>query len=90
MSTILKDGPVATCSPDETGIEHDSFPRTNATRRSVAAWESAPAARLAHPREEHLLPLMVAAGAAEGEAATRVYHERDFFGGVTVSSWRFG
>jgi len=57
---------------------------------ALAAWERAPAARLAHPREEHLLPLMVAAGAAEGEAATRVYHERDFFGGVTVSSWRFG
>jgi hypothetical protein len=33
---------------------------------------------------------MVALGAAEGEAATRVYHERDFFGGITVSSYRFG
>ena len=56
----------------------------------LAAWERAPAARLAHPREEHLLPLMVAVGAAEGEAATRVYHEPDFFGGITVSSWRLG
>ena len=62
-----------------------------ATRaRTLAAWERAPAARLAHPREEHLLPLMVALGAAEGEAATRVYHEREFFGGITVSSYRFG
>ena len=62
-----------------------------ATRSAtLAAWERAPAARLAHPREEHLLPLMVALGAAEGEAATRVYHERDFFGGITVSSYRFG
>jgi aromatic ring-opening dioxygenase catalytic subunit (LigB family) len=57
---------------------------------ALAAWERAPAARLAHPREEHLLPLMVAVGAAEGEAATRVYHEREFFGGITVSSYRFG
>jgi aromatic ring-opening dioxygenase catalytic subunit (LigB family) len=57
---------------------------------TLAAWERAPAARLAHPREEHLLPLMVALGAAEHEAATRVYHERDFFGGITVSSFRFG
>ena len=32
----------------------------------------------------------VALGAAEGEAATRVYHEREFFGGITVSSYRFG
>lgn len=57
---------------------------------TLAAWERAPAARLAHPREEHLLPLMVAVGAAEHEAAARVYHERDFFGGITVSSFRFG
>ena len=57
---------------------------------TLAAWERAPAARLAHPREEHLLPLMVALGAAEGEAATRTYHEREFFGGITVSSYRFG
>jgi aromatic ring-opening dioxygenase catalytic subunit (LigB family) len=62
-----------------------------ATRSAtLAAWERAPAARLAHPREEHLLPLMVALGAAESEAATRVYHEREFFGGITVSSYRFG
>ena len=61
-------------------------------RRSatLAEWERAPAARLAHPREEHLLPLMVALGAAERDAATRIYHERDFFGGITVSSYRFG
>jgi aromatic ring-opening dioxygenase catalytic subunit (LigB family) len=58
--------------------------------RTLAAWETAPAARLAHPREEHLLPLMVAVGAAESETATRIYHERDFFGGITVSSFRLG
>ncbi|SFU67473.1 DODA-type extradiol aromatic ring-opening family dioxygenase [Pseudoduganella namucuonensis] len=53
-------------------------------------WERAPAARLAHPREEHLLPLMVALGAAEGDAAANVYHEDDFMGGLAVSSFRFG
>jgi aromatic ring-opening dioxygenase catalytic subunit (LigB family) len=47
-------------------------------------------ARAAHPREEHLLPLMVALGAAEGEPAACVYHEEDFFGSLTVSSFRFG
>jgi aromatic ring-opening dioxygenase catalytic subunit (LigB family) len=57
---------------------------------TLADWERAPAARLAHPREEHLLPLMVALGAAGHEVATRVYHESDFFGGITVSSYRFG
>ena len=32
--------------------------------RRLTAWATAPGARLAHPREEHLLPLMVIAGAA--------------------------
>ena len=53
-------------------------------------WEAAPAARAAHPREEHLLPLMVAVGAAGGDAAECVYHEDAFLGGVAVSSFRFG
>jgi aromatic ring-opening dioxygenase catalytic subunit (LigB family) len=62
----------------------------NRLEAALAAWERAPAARLAHPREEHRLPLRMALGAAEGEAATRVYHERDLFGGISVSSYRFG
>ncbi len=53
-------------------------------------WSSAPAARIAHPREEHLIPLMVAVGAAQDEAANRVYHEDDFMGGIAVSSFRVG
>ncbi len=53
-------------------------------------WARAPAARAAHPREEHLLPLMVAVGAAEQDAAHVVYHEQGFMGGVTASSFRFG
>lgn len=52
-------------------------------------WTAAPAARIAHPREEHLIPLMVALGAAENDTATCVYHEDDVFGGITVSSFRF-
>lgn len=57
---------------------------------ALERWQQAPSARQAHPREEHLLPLMVAVGAAEGEAALRVYHQDDFFGGISVSNWRFG
>ena len=53
-------------------------------------WERAPAARQAHPREEHLLPLMVAIGAAGADAASCVYHEDAFMGSLTVSSFRFG
>ena len=36
-------------------------------------WEAAPAARLAHPREDHLLPLMVVAGAAGADRGGRVF-----------------
>ena len=53
-------------------------------------WEEAPAARRAHPQEAHLLPLMVAVGAAGNDRATCVYHQDDFFGGITVSSFMFG
>lgn len=61
-----------------------------ARTEALLNWEAAPAARLAHPREEHLLPLMVAIGAAEQEVARVIYHERDFMGGVTASSFQFG
>lgn len=53
-------------------------------------WEQAPAARMAHPREEHLLPLMVVVGAAEQDAATVPYHEDAFMGALAVSSFRLG
>ena len=56
----------------------------------LCQWEQAPSARAAHPREEHLLPLMVISGAAENEIASCVYHETAFYGGLTVSSFRFG
>ena len=57
---------------------------------ALIAWEQAPAARVAHPREDHLLPLLVAVGAAYDAAAECIYHEETFFGGVVVSSFRFG
>lgn len=57
---------------------------------ALTAWHTAPAARQAHPREEHLLPLMVAVGAAGNDSAERIYHEDAFFGGASVSSFSFG
>jgi aromatic ring-opening dioxygenase catalytic subunit (LigB family) len=53
-------------------------------------WESAPCARKAHPREEHLMPLLVAAGAAEEEQGVRQYHAEGVLGHVTESGYRFG
>jgi aromatic ring-opening dioxygenase catalytic subunit (LigB family) len=57
---------------------------------ALLRWSEAPGARAAHPREDHLMPLFVAMGAAEGERAALAYHEDDFFGSLAVSSFRFG
>jgi aromatic ring-opening dioxygenase catalytic subunit (LigB family) len=72
------------------GWLQSALPSPAGRAERLLAWAQAPAARIAHPREEHLLPLMVAAGAAEGEAASCNYHETEFMGGVTASSFRFG
>lgn len=56
----------------------------------ILGWEMAPYARDCHAQEDHLVPLFAALGAAEGDPATRTYHEEMIRGGVTASSWRFG
>jgi aromatic ring-opening dioxygenase catalytic subunit (LigB family) len=55
---------------------------------ALAHWSSAPYARLCHPREEHLLPLMVAAGAAAGDPGRHAF--TDAIWGKTVSAFHFG
>jgi len=54
----------------------------------LEAWERAPAARLAHPREDHLVPLFVIAGAAGEDAGRRVF--ADYAMNVTMASYVFG
>jgi aromatic ring-opening dioxygenase catalytic subunit (LigB family) len=56
--------------------------------RRLSDWASAPSARRAHPREEHLLPLMVVAGAG-GQDAGRVTFDDDWMG-VRISGYRYG
>jgi aromatic ring-opening dioxygenase catalytic subunit (LigB family) len=56
--------------------------------RRLIAWETAPAARQCHPQEEHLLPLMVAAGAAGSDRATHAYSDRVL--DKALSGFRFG
>jgi aromatic ring-opening dioxygenase catalytic subunit (LigB family) len=51
-------------------------------------WENAPSARLAHPREDHLLPLMVAAGAAGNDVGHRIFV--DEVASVAMASYMFG
>jgi len=54
----------------------------------LIAWTAAPRARACHPREEHLLPLMVVAGAAEGDQGSTPF--RDEVLGAVVSAVHFG
>jgi len=56
----------------------------------LGAWASAPHARDSHPPggEEHLLPLMVAAGAAGDSEGRKVYSEEVMK--TTLSAFRFG
>jgi len=56
--------------------------------RALTHWAEAPAARACHPREEHLLPLMVVAGAATKDRGVRDFN--DTIGGKTISAFRFG
>ncbi len=69
----------------------DAMALTGAERtKSLMSWDKAPSARICHPQEDHLVPLFAALGAAEDEAATMVYHDKNVFGGVTASSYRIG
>lgn len=55
---------------------------------ALARWSEAPGAGLSHPREEHLIPLMVAAGAA-GDDAGRVAW-RGTMASMALSAHHFG
>jgi len=57
-------------------------------RRSwLAQWSRAPSGRASHPREEHLLPLMVASGAGGDAAARKIWSGA--VGPTAVSAWAF-
>jgi aromatic ring-opening dioxygenase catalytic subunit (LigB family) len=66
----------------------DSAPKQRFDR--LLDWERAPFARDVHPQEDHLIPLHVAVAAAEEEQGEVIYHEDNFFGKISVSSYRFG
>lgn len=56
--------------------------------RRLIDWERAPGARFAHPREEHLIPLHVIAGAAGEDRGHETY--RDIAMGAPISAYQFG
>ncbi|WP_430460778.1 DODA-type extradiol aromatic ring-opening family dioxygenase [Thalassolituus sp. LLYu03] len=65
------------CARDEAGRAEE-----------LQQWSTAPAARQVHPREEHLLPLMVIAGAGAADTGEAFYQEVVF--GKAVSAIGFG
>jgi aromatic ring-opening dioxygenase catalytic subunit (LigB family) len=54
----------------------------------LTAWRTAPGGREAHPREEHLIPLMVAAGAAGSDPGARTFSGQIM--GKALSGFQFG
>jgi aromatic ring-opening dioxygenase catalytic subunit (LigB family) len=60
----------------------------NGRDSALERWFDAPHARLAHPHEDHLVPLMVAAGAASGEPAAVNFQGHAL--GKPLSGFRFG
>jgi aromatic ring-opening dioxygenase catalytic subunit (LigB family) len=54
----------------------------------LAKWAEAPYARFCHPREEHLLPLMVVAGAAGDDRGTTTWSGT--FAKVRISAFHYG
>jgi aromatic ring-opening dioxygenase catalytic subunit (LigB family) len=63
-------------------------PSAGARNKALFEWEGAPAARVSHPREEHLLSLMVTTGVAGNDLGVKAFEGRGL--GATVSGFRFG
>jgi aromatic ring-opening dioxygenase catalytic subunit (LigB family) len=55
---------------------------------ALGRWAAHPDGRASHPREEHLIPLMVVAGSAGDSTGRRVFSDRVME--TTVSAFRFG
>jgi aromatic ring-opening dioxygenase catalytic subunit (LigB family) len=53
----------------------------------LSNWRAAPSASYAHPREEHLIPLMVASGAGGKAPGKRVFADEPM--GAAISAYRF-
>ncbi len=60
----------------------------SARKERLAHWQAAPSANICHPREEHLIPLMVTEGAAGNDIGQNVFTDKVM--GVNVSAYQFG
>jgi aromatic ring-opening dioxygenase catalytic subunit (LigB family) len=78
----------AVCDPFDEWLTAAACAEPQTRAALLTGWKKAPLARQAHPREEHLLPLMVAAGAAGADVGRRVFHDRIM--GELISAYQFG
>lgn len=65
-----------------------SHPDPTERNRRLLDWLRAPGAREAAPREEHLIPLLVAAGAAGSDSGAKIFEDRVM--GAVQSAFRVG
>jgi aromatic ring-opening dioxygenase catalytic subunit (LigB family) len=63
-------------------------PDPNVRNEMLIHWDRAPGARLAHPREDHLMPLLVAAGAAGEDRGRQIFVDHVLK--VPMASYEFG
>lgn len=79
--------------PDPKSVKFDDYLKSSVTAggaegwRRLVDWAQGPQAKFAHPREEHLLPLMVAFGAGNGAKGEVIYSGELL--GAQVSSYKF-
>jgi aromatic ring-opening dioxygenase catalytic subunit (LigB family) len=67
-----------------TGAVESAAPQRDAL---LADWRSAPHAAFSHPREEHLIPLFVAAGAGGDAPGNRIFNDEPM--AAAISAYRF-
>lgn len=67
-------------------LNHATMLAGSKRARALEQWREAPSARICHPRAEHLLPLMVAAGASE-LPGQRIFNEQ--IQEAMISGFRF-
>lgn len=88
LRELLRHGGGTVSATFDAWLQRAVLAAPSARASELARWAAAPGARQAHPREEHLLPLMVIAGAAGDDHARVAYS--DTFGGARITAFHFG
>lgn len=93
MQTLMRPSEPGSVDPDSVRFDDwlsqtlTDIPAINRTA-ALTNWAAAPGARQSHPREEHLLPLHVAVGAALEDPGRQTLSDQVL--GVAISAFQFG